>query len=336
MSSGYTYPSVNTPSGLASVHVKTSARLHMGFFDLNGDLGRRFGSLGVSLDKPCTALTAFPAATITAEGPGAKRALKTAQRIADALNLQAGVRIVLSEAIPEHAGLGSGTQMSLAVGTAISRLYGLNLSLRDIAILTARGARSGIGLGTFATGGVIVDGGRSSETDVPPVIAHADFPDQWRILLIFDHGRTGVHGSQEVDAFRELPQFPAQSAAELCRYVLMQALPALAEHDLPAFGRAIRELQERTGDHFAPAQGGRYASPRVAEILDFLAGQGAPCLGQSSWGPTGFAVFADVEDAERMLEALQSRYTDEQGIEFLLCKGGNAGAEISVVQELLA
>ncbi|HWU35708.1 MAG TPA: beta-ribofuranosylaminobenzene 5'-phosphate synthase family protein [Methylovorus sp.] len=333
MSSGYTPSSVNKSSAIASVHVKTSARLHMGFFDLNGELGRRFGSLGVSLDKPCTALAAFPADTISAEGPGAERAVKTARRIADALHLPSGMHIVLSEAIPEHAGLGSGTQMSLAVGTAISRLYSLNLSLRDIAVLTARGARSGIGLGTFATGGVIVDGGRSSETDVPPVIAHADFPDPWRILLIFDHARTGVHGSQEIEAFRVLPTFPAQSAAELCRYVLMQALPALVEHDLPAFGRAIRELQERTGDHFAPAQGGRYASPRVAEILQFLAGQGTMCLGQSSWGPTGFAVFADVEGAERMLEALQSRYTDQQGIEFLLCKGGNAGAEISVIQQ---
>ena len=29
-----------------SVNVTTSARLHMGFFDLNGGLGRKFGSIG--------------------------------------------------------------------------------------------------------------------------------------------------------------------------------------------------------------------------------------------------------------------------------------------------
>ena len=32
-----------------SIVVTTSSRLHMGFFDLNGGLGRRFGSIGVSL-----------------------------------------------------------------------------------------------------------------------------------------------------------------------------------------------------------------------------------------------------------------------------------------------
>ena len=50
--------------------------------------------------------------------------------------------------------------MALAVGTAISKLYQLPLGLREIAALTERGARSGIGIGAFAQGGLIVDGGR--------------------------------------------------------------------------------------------------------------------------------------------------------------------------------
>ncbi|MCB5184499.1 GHMP kinase [Methylobacillus gramineus] len=311
------------------VSVVTSARLHMGFFDLNGGLGRRFGSLGVSLDQPSTSLCAYIADSISTHGPGAVRALKTAQRIAAALDLPHGVHIELQAAIPEHAGLGSGTQMSLAVGSAISQLFNLNLSLRDIAVLTSRGARSGIGLGTFASGGVIVDGGRSADTDVPPVIARAEFPSDWRIVLMFDRSSYGVHGAQEIEAFRQLPEFPADSAAELCRYVLMQALPALAEHDLPTFGKAIRELQWRTGDHFSPAQGGRYASPLVSKILQQLEAQGVDCLGQSSWGPTGFAIFADETGARQVLEALESQYDENQEIQFLLCKGANAGAEIS-------
>ncbi|MDR5171621.1 GHMP kinase [Methylobacillus flagellatus] len=311
------------------VSVVTTARLHMGFFDLNGNLGRKFGSIGVSLDQPATSLRAFPAHDIQVEGPGAKRGLKIATSIADALQLSQGVRIQIESAIPQHAGLGSGTQMSLAIGSAINQLFNLGLNLRDIAVLTSRGARSGIGLGTFAQGGVIVDGGRGEGTDVPPIIARAEFPEHWRIILMFDRSHTGVHGAEEREAFRRLPEFPADSAAVLCRHLLMQALPALAEHDLPAFGQAIRELQWRTGDHFAPAQGGRYASPVISRILTQLETDGIDCVGQSSWGPTGFAVCADETDARVLLEALESRYSHISEVEFLLCRGINSGAQIS-------
>ena len=34
------------------VLVKTPARLHLGLIDMNGDLGRMFGGLGVGIDHP--------------------------------------------------------------------------------------------------------------------------------------------------------------------------------------------------------------------------------------------------------------------------------------------
>jgi len=42
----------------ASVEVSTSGRLHMGFFDLHGGLGRKFGSIGLSLTEPNLVLSA--------------------------------------------------------------------------------------------------------------------------------------------------------------------------------------------------------------------------------------------------------------------------------------
>jgi len=315
--------------GIAMGHgalVITTARLHMGFFDLNGGLGRRFGSIGVSLEQPATEIQAYPASTFTAEGPGAIRAVAIAQKIAGALSLKQAMHMQLKQAIPEHAGLGSGTQMSLAIGALINRLYMLGLSVKELAQLTARGARSGIGVGTFLHGGVIVDGGRGADTDVPPTIAHIDFPEDWRILLIFDHGNIGVHGEQEIEAFRTLPEFPADIAASMCRHVLMQALPALAESDLASFGSAIRELQTRTGDYFAPIQGGRYASPRVAQVLAWLENNGVVCSGQSSWGPTSFAIFADNDEAEKVLAKLKIQFAEQHKLEFMLCAGRNEGA----------
>lgn len=311
------------------VSVVTTARLHMGFFDLNGDLGRRFGSIGVSLNQPATALHAWQAAQFSAEGPGAARAVKIAERLATSLQLEGAMHIQLQHIIPEHAGLGSGTQMALAVGLAMNHLYGLGLMVNDVAQLTERGARSGIGLGTFASGGVIIDGGRGANTVVPPVIARAEFPAHWRIILIFDRTEVGVHGEAEISAFRNLPQFPAEAAAILCRHVLMQALPALAEHDLPSFGAAIRELQARTGDYFAPAQGGRYASPRVTKVLSWLEQQGVGCFGQSSWGPTGFAIVEHQSEALALLAQLRTEFSSYDALAFELCEGRNEGGVVS-------
>lgn len=295
----------------------------MGFFDLNGELGRRYGSIGVCLDQPLTELHAWRMDKgFTAEGPGAARALNIATHLAQALNLPYGMHMQLQQAIPEHAGLGAGTQMSLAVGLAMSRLYHRDLRAPDIATLTQRGARSGIGVGTFTQGGVIVDGGRGDGTNVPPVIARADFPETWRIILIQDNSYTGVHGEVEAEAFRTLPKFPADIAAKLCRHVLMQALPALAEHDLPAFGAAIRELQECTGDHFAPVQGGRYASPKVSSVMQWLDEQQVSCFGQSSWGPTGFAIVDNDVQATEYLLMLQTTFPE---LTFLICRGRNSG-----------
>lgn len=311
-------------NGSKAVSISASARLHMGFFDLNGELGRRYGSIGVCLDRPATLLQAWHAPEgFTADGPGAERAVAVANTLARALGLGQGMHMHLLQAIPEHAGLGAGTQISLAVGLALSELYGLDLTAREIAVHTERGARSGIGLGTFAAGGVVVDGGRGGQTDVPPIIARTDFPKAWRILLILDKSSAGVHGKAELEAFRTLPAFPAGTAAMLCRRVLMQALPALAEQDLPAFGAAIRELQVHTGDYFAPVQGGRYASTKVAAVLDWLEAQHMSCYGQSSWGPTGFAILEDEQRAAHFLRLLQERFTE---LEFMMCKGRNEGA----------
>jgi beta-ribofuranosylaminobenzene 5'-phosphate synthase len=319
-----------TSPGLPSlVKVATTARLHMGFLDMNGSLGRRFGSIGLALEQPVTRLKARRADDFNAAGPGASRALAYSRHFAERAGLPGGAHLVLDEIIPEHAGLGSGTQLALAVGVALARLYCLPLSVREIAALTARGARSGIGIGAFEMGGLLLDGGRGAQTVVPPLVARMDFPENWRVLLIFDQDATGVHGGYEVEAFRTLPDFPAGVSADLCRRVLMQALPAVAEQDLPAFGEAIHEIQCRVGDHFAAAQGGgRYTSTAVGNVLEWLREQGVACVGQSSWGPTGFAVLESEAAARQMRDLLEARCAGQKQLSFMLCRARNQGSEV--------
>jgi len=299
----------------------------MGFLDLNGGLGRRFGSLGLSLDELATTLTAFPAGQVSAEGPQSDRAGAYARQSLTALGIADGAHIQIHQAIPDHAGLGSGTQLALAVGTALARLYEVDWPVSDMAREMNRGARSGIGLGLFTQGGFVVDGGRRDEGDPPPVISRIEFPAQWRVILVLDKTYKGWHGEQEKQAFAALPRFPEAQAAQLCRLALMQAMPSLAEQDLPGFGAAIQAIQQTVGDHFKPAQGGRFASHRVASALTWLERNGASGVGQSSWGPTGFALIDSEIRARSLARAAAGDFATE-GLEFMVCSGRNRGAEI--------
>jgi beta-ribofuranosylaminobenzene 5'-phosphate synthase len=328
-----------------SVNVNTAARLHMGFFDLHGGLGRKFGSIGLALAAPSLELTAqFTGAAIPDEVPTESvensvvtvKAANIARQLIAKLNLSGRVSIAIQQHLPTHAGLGSGTQLALAVGAAISRLYDLNLSSMQIAQLTGRGGRSGIGIAAFDHGGLLIDGGRgliataiaAPRPNLPPLLARYDFPEEWRVLLIIDSSQPGIHGDAERVAFDELPPFSENLAAHLCRHVLMQAMPAMVEHDLVSFGQSIRELQTHVGDYFAPAQGGRYASPLVASVLQYLEQAGVACLGQSSWGPTGFAVFASQATAEQHLQQLSTSFTNPL-LSWMVCTARNHGAQIA-------
>lgn len=314
----------------AAVDVESPARLHLGFLDLCGDLGRRFGSLGLAIDAFPTRLRARPAPTISATGPGAERAERCAQQIRDSIGLTGGVHISLSDAAPGHLGLGSGTQLCLAVGTAYARLYGIDTATGELAQTTGRGSRSGIGVGSFDLGGFLMDGGRGAGTGSPPVIARMAFPEHWRVVLLLDRRGKGLHGASEVEAFRRLPPFPAERAAHLCRLALMQIMPALAEHDLDPVARGIAELQRVVGDHFAPAQGGRFTSPAVSEALAWAQDQGFPGIGQSSWGPTGFVLTGGEEQATQLVERLRSRFGDLSPLNYQVVRGCNRGSRLHV------
>src|SRR5215470_4890441 len=146
----------------ARVTVTAPARLHLGFVDLNGGLGRRFGSLGIALAAPSTRIVARRHDGLAADGPEADRVLAHLRRLAGRLDLGGGVRVTVEQAMPAHAGLGSGTQLALAVGAALSRLCGLGLDVEAVARLLGRGGRSGIGIASFAEGGVVLDGGRGA------------------------------------------------------------------------------------------------------------------------------------------------------------------------------
>lgn len=314
-----------------SVRIEAPARLHLGFLDLGANLGRRFGSIGLAVDQPSTALTVSPADSFSATGSEHERALRLARQLGEVIAPGTAFHVNIERAIPAHAGLGSGTQLALAIGAAIAAATGTPYSPRRLGERVERGARSAIGMAAFETGGFIVDGGRTPDGHAPPVLIHAAFPEEWRILLILDRHEKGVHGEMETRAFAELPPFKADVAAHICHLVLMQLVPALIEADIETFGSALRQVQKIIGGYFAPAQGGKpWTSARVGHLAEKMAAEGAHGIGQSSWGPTGFGFVPTDEAANRLYHSLIEKAKAE-GLEILIVRGRNAGARIEKV-----
>jgi len=195
-----------------------------------------------------------------------------------------------------------------------------------------RGARSGIGVAAFVQGGMIIDGGRGANTRVPPTIARHPFPEAWRVLVIEDSSDLGLYGAPESDAFSTLPRFSDECAGFLSRQVLARILPGVIENNIQEFGMGVREIQQRVGDYFAPAQGGRYTSAGVAEVIEYLIERGIPGVGQSSWGPTGFAFFDSDVGAHSMMKELLSKFTHLPQRSYKVVQGNNEGSVVTMAE----
>ena len=309
-----------------SITISAPARLHMGFIDMSGALGRHFGSIGVGLNEVSTRIHLSHSAQLTVEGPCADRAKQCLLNLCRKLGVSHALSLQIETAIPDHVGLGSGTQLALAIGVAISHYYELGLSVRELAALTDRGARSGIGIAVFEQGGLVVDGGRGENTQTPPLLSRIHFPEDWRFILVYDQRGQGLHGQQELDAFKSLAPFPRARAEQLSYLLLMQALPALAESDMQGFGEVITALQNAVGEHFAPIQGGVFTSLAVAEAMKCLQAQGAVAIGQTSWGPTGFCLVPNQSQADAMLDVLKQKALPHVSIQ--IASARNSGAKI--------
>jgi beta-RFAP synthase len=165
---------------------------------------------------------------------------------------------------------------------------------------------------------------------VAPLLAHCNFPADWRVVLTLPAWAQGLHGRAERQAFRCLQDRDAAPAVTdaLCRLVLLGMLPALYERDLPAFGEALFDFNARVGEAFAGVQGGVYAHPRLAEVVSFIRNQDVNGVGQSSWGAAIFAIVADEEQASSLARRVREHFA-LAAEEVLVTAACNSGATVT-------
>ncbi len=299
------------------ISLRTPSRLHFGLLSWGDQAPRQFGGVGLMVDAPGLAIVAEPSDAWQAVGSLAGRVLALAERVAGQLEARGldvpPLRFTVDQAPPEHVGLGVGTQLGMAVARIVTEASGrAESSAAELARLSGRGLRSGIGLHGFALGGLIVDGGRANGTEArpAPLLARLDFPEDWSVLVVIPPGATGLHGSPEVQAFHHLSPTPEATVDRLCRLVLLDLLPSVVERDLQAFGAALAEIQTQVGQGFAPAQGGIFAGPDLEALVGHLQTEGLVGVGQSSWGPTLYGFFEGPTDQK---SAILARIIDSTG-----------------------
>jgi beta-ribofuranosylaminobenzene 5'-phosphate synthase len=300
---------------------------------MRGDLGRIHGSVGVAISQPRLRMVATKNDTLEVHDGRSGRALKYSRKILDDYGVGSGVRVDILEDIPEHVGFGSGTQLALAIGTAISKLYDLDLDPKEIAVKLERSQVSGIGTHGFIGGGFIVDAGHSVDRmrEVAPVIFRRDVPEDWLFVVGLPEINKGFSGDSEQTAFKKLKPPPAEVVAEASRLVLMKMIPSIIDEDVKRFGEAMTSLDGTFGDYWIEVQGGRYSHQRIEECVNYLLSNGAYGAGQSSWGPAFYGLTKGIEQANRLSSKLDAFLNeDENRGKSFVTPADNKGAEITV------
>jgi len=297
--------------------VTVGGRVHLGFQNLSLAHRRLYGGLGVALAEPRLELRAERAECVDCDGADTREYVRA---VVDYLDVP-GARVRVDDRLPRHAGLGSGTQLALASLVAVAGAYNRSVDPRAAAPALGRGGRSGIGVATFERGGFVVDGGHPTELfttaapdrgewTVPPVVARHELPADWRFVLAVPDVKQGPSGEAEDRSMRAVVERADPTIAEeVSRLVTQHLLPAAATGDRAAFGAAVNRLGRLNGAWYADEQGGVYRPP-AGELVTALADHPAVAgAGQSSWGPTVYAL-TDRSEADRVIDAARTALAD--------------------------
>lgn len=314
------------------VYVKTPARLHLGLIDLNGDLGRLYGGLGIGINRPNVVLEAEHAENLNVKGEKKEHVKTLAKRFFETYNIKLNACINVKKVISEHIGLGSGTQLTLAVATALAKLFNIKASVQELAEAMGRGKRTSVGTTIFEQGGFVVDGGKSSiKKRFPATIFRQPFPQNWRFVVAVPNVNKGLAKTEENAAFETLSPMKAEDSGKICRLTMMKLLPALVEHDIESFGEALTQIQIIIGDYFGEVQGGTYASQTATEGIVLMQKLGVYGVGQSSWGPTFYGL-TKKEKAKKIELKVKTFLRKNGGGQVFTATANNRGAYIKVIR----
>lgn len=315
---------------MRSVTVTAPSRLHFGMFSFGHPGQRQFGGVGVMIDKPGLRIRISQSQRFEIVGPLANRVQVFARQVCERLELgtQAQLQIAVVQVPREHVGLGVGTQLGLCVAAGLNAFVGrAPLAPAALARLSGRGERSAIGTYGFVEGGLLVEAGKLGNELLSPLLARVALPSDWRFVLIIPKTEQGLHGVEERHAFGELPPVPPEVTQQLRQLAAERLVPAADEGRFVDFAIALGEYGQLAGNCFARFQRGAFANERVSCLVERLRQNGVHGAGQTSWGPTVFAVVVDPTSAENLIQLLRS-WPEAADSELVVARPAFEGARI--------
>lgn len=293
------------------VRVTAGSRLHFGMLSFGHPHERQFGGAGVMIAAPATRLT-ISDASCESVGSTAKGNAGRVEQFVEHVSTHAPwwrspppFQVSVESVAIGHAGLGSGTQLAMAVAVGLARWCGApHQTAEALALTVGRGRRSAVGIHGACLGGLIIEGGKLTEGEISPLVSRHPLPEAWRFLLVLPNKGTGISGEAEQQAFAELPPVPGEITAALCRELLCGLAPAAICDDFERFSESLYRYGRLAGECFAARQGGLYASREVEQLVMRCRELGVQGVGQSSWGPTVFALCRDEREAEALAAGL--------------------------------
>lgn len=313
------------------VRVIAPCRLHFGLMHVpvtDSPKHRRFGGVGLMLEEPAVTVTATPHAEFATGGYHEERAMglvvRLLQRFARDHHVLDPVRLT-ADGPPEHVGFGVGTALSLAVARAVAGPR----PVEELAALTGRGERSGIGVHGFARGGFLVDAGKVGDERLSALHTRLEFPPDWHVVLIRPTAAHTWHGVAERAAFARPRDADAAAATaeRLWTIAVDELIPAVRRAAFTAFADAIYRYNRLAGEPFATDQGGAYSGPGITHLVETLRGWGVAGAGQSSWGPTVFAFAEDGHRARQLADRCRAAFP--LLADLTVSRANNTGAEVS-------
>lgn len=328
------------------VRITAPCRIHLSLIDENGYTGRVDGGIGLMLDKPNVVFEASNSAD-----EFQIEAHRYYRESIDVINDKASMvfkayninnknfHFHLKRYYPSHVGLGSKTQLSLAIATAIAKLKKLDISSRELTNLVERGGTSGIGWRGFESGGFILDGGhdfgkgKEKESFLPssasgsanPAITILTYPipENWRFLLIIPNVEKGAYGDEEVSIFEKHAPIPKSEVNEVSHQIIMKVIPGLLKNDLQCFGEGLKRIQSIGFKKIEI----RLQHEIVKKLLKFFETYGLKAYGMSSFGPSVVGITESKEEAIKLREKVE-KILEGIGGHLYIAKPNNSGAKI--------
>jgi len=317
---------------MTRIDITTGSRLHFGLICSEPASRWRFGGIGVMLRQPAWRLSVTRIAAdtdvIEAEDDISPRIQEFLHRIRTH-QCVGSLRITVHQGVSFHTGLGSGTQLGLALSAGIELMTHRRLQKDPflLAELTDRAERSAIGTVGFARGGFLVDNGEFQGDPINRRVNRMAFPDDWRFVLVRPENSQGLSGEKERTFFGQRIHMPHALVENLEQQVLLQIVPAVREKQFFSFTKSLEKYGQTVGTFYAAEQGGVFSHSLMAQLATHLRASGVSGMAQSSWGPMICIPAASQEHAEEIMRLIPESI-DQSRLNAAVSEPLNTGATI--------